>query len=200
MHSKEFIFTTTNQMNEDALFLNQIPFLTQEAKADLNGVIKTLSAKKGDILLDNGRVCRHLYFIHQGLCKTFFFKADKEFIMRFFSEGSIFTVLDSFVTQTPSTYSISVLEPTTYTRLSFDDLQMLCQKHHCVETFFRKLVSNGAINMMKRISELLEDNASERYADFIKDQSFLMQRISLGDLASYLGITQVSLSRIRAVK
>ena len=54
--------------------------------------------------------------------------------------------------------------------------------------------------MMKRISELLEDNATERYADFVREHPQLLQRISLGDLASYLGITQVSLSRIRAAK
>jgi CRP-like cAMP-binding protein len=109
-------------------------------------------------------------------------------------------VLDSFVGQAPSTFAILALEQTSYTCLSFANLEMLCQKHHCVEKFYRKLVSGASVNMMKRISDLLEDNASERYADFIKEQSHLLQRISLGDLASYLGITQVSLSRIRALK
>ncbi|OPZ15087.1 MAG: hypothetical protein BWZ05_02293 [Bacteroidetes bacterium ADurb.BinA245] len=53
---------------------------------------------------------------------------------------------------------------------------------------------------MKRISEMLEENATERYNHFLQDNGFLLQRISLGDLANYLGITQVSLSRIRASK
>jgi hypothetical protein len=52
--------------------------------------------------------------------------------------------------------------------------------------------------MMKRISEMLEENATERYLHFVKENPDTLQRISLGDLASYLGITQVSLSRIRA--
>jgi len=55
------------------------------------------------------------------------------------------------------------------------------------------------MNMMERVSEMLEENAGERYAHFLALNSRLVNRISLGDLASYLGITQVSLSRIRAL-
>lgn len=53
---------------------------------------------------------------------------------------------------------------------------------------------------MERISEMLEENAKERYANFVRDYPTLLQRISLGDLANYIGITQVSLSRIRAAR
>ncbi len=56
------------------------------------------------------------------------------------------------------------------------------------------------MNMMKRISEMLEENASNRYNNFIQVNGDILQRISLGDLANYLGITQVSLSRIRTPK
>jgi len=181
-------------------FYNQLHSLTQEAKMDLVDAIKTFTAKKGRSLLRKGAVCQNIYFVKTGLCKTFFFKEDKEFIMRFFIEGSIFTVLDSFLTQSPSKFAINVLEPTTYICLSYTQLHLLCKKHHCMETFYRELVSGASINMMKRITELLEDNASERYFNFVKEYPELLQRISLGDLSNYLGITQVSLSRIRAVK
>lgn len=181
-------------------FCNQSSALTAEAVEDLKSALKTATVKKGHYLLKSGRVCRYLYFINSGFCKTHFFKGEKEFIMRFFPEGSMFTVLDSFTQQIPATYSIYTLEPTTYTAISYASLEALCKKHHCLETFFRKLNAAASVNMMKRITELLEDNASERYQDFLKEQAHLLQRISLGDLASYLGITQVSLSRIRAVK
>jgi CRP-like cAMP-binding protein len=80
------------------------------------------------------------------------------------------------------------------------DIEVLCRKHHCIETLFRKLFSFASIGMMKRISEMLEDNATERYGIFLSENGGLLQRISLGDLSSYLGITQVSLSRIRSGK
>ena len=172
--------------------------LNKEATDDLLDKLKTKTFQKGEFLLKEGGVCKHLYFIDKGLAKTFFNNDGKEFIMRFFPENIMFTVLDSYTTQTPSNFMIMALEQTTVTYIMRDELEELCAKHHCIETFFRKLVSFAALNMMRRISEMLEENATERYVHFIKENSPLLQRISLGDLACYLGITQVSLSRIRA--
>ena len=179
-------------------FVNRLSPLTTAATDDLLNRLTTKTFSKGDYLLENGRVCKHVYFIDKGLTKTFFYNDGKEFIMRFFPENMMFTVLDSYVTQTPSNFMIMALEPTTVTYILHNHLEELCAKHHCMETFFRKLVSFASLNMMKRISEMLEENATERYTHFIKENSPLLQRISLGDLACYLGITQVSLSRIRA--
>ena len=178
-------------------FCNQLSQLTEEATSDLTEILKTKTIQKGDYLLKSGQVCKHLYYIDQGLAKTFFYKDDKEFIMRFFDEGLMFTVLDSYVTQTPTHYMIMALEPTAITYVSHDDMEALCKKHHCIERFMRKLVSIASVNMIGRISEMLEENATERYNNFVSKNNSLLQRISLGDLASYIGITQVSLSRIR---
>lgn len=187
-------------MNEFIRYCNQLSTLDNVASDELFDKLKTKTFQKGDYLLNDGNVCRYLYFIDKGLTKTFFYRDGKEFIMRFFLENMMFTVVDSYITQTPSTFMILALEPTTVTCIRQDELEDLCKKHHCIETFFRKLVSFSSINMMKRISEMLEENASEAYNHFVKENYSLLQRISLGDLASYIGITQVSLSRIRAKK
>lgn len=181
-------------------FCNQLSPLDKVATDDLLEKLKTNTFQKGDYLLKDRSVCRHLYFIDKGLSKTFFNRDGKEFIMRFFPENIMFTVLDSYITQAPSNYMILALEETTVTCINKEDMEALCKKHHCIETFFRKLVSFASLNMMKRISEMLEENATERYNHFIKENGPLLQRISLGDLASYLGITQVTLSRIRSKK
>ena len=181
-------------------FSNRLSELDNEASADLTNVLKTKTYNKGDYLLKRGQICRQLFFIDKGITKTFFYKNDKEFIMRFFTENAMFTVLDSFLYQIPSNYMIMALEPATVTYLLQSDMETLCKKHHAIETFFRKLLSVASLNMMKRISEMLEENPAERYTNFMKEHSSLLQRISLGDLASYIGITQVSLSRIRARK
>ena len=112
----------------------------------------------------------------------------------------MFTVLDSYVSQSPSTFMVVTLEDSDIVYIHHDEMEKLCRKHRCIEHLFRNLVSFAALNMMKRINEMLEDDASKRYLNFRNDNYDLMQRISLGDLASYLGITQVSLSRIRAKK
>lgn len=187
-------------MDKFISFCNQLSPLDEEATKDLLNKAKQKSFQKGDLILRRGEVCRYLYFIDKGLTKLFFSTEEKEFIMRFFAENAMFTSLDSYLTQTPAHYEIMALEPTELTLINFTTVETLCQKHHSVETVFRKLISVAALNMMKRVSEMLDQNASERYKNFVNENNALLQRISLGDLASYLGITQVSLSRIRAQK
>jgi len=174
--------------------------LTKEAADELFKDLKTKSFKKGEYIVKRGEVCKYLFFLNEGLAKICFEKDDKNFVMRFFSEQRLFTVFDSYLTQTPSEFMLVALEPTTVTMISYEKMEALCKKHHCMETFFRKLISITPVRMMRRISEMLEENATERYNIFVKEYNNILQRISLGDIANYLGITQQSLSRIRAQK
>lgn len=181
-------------------FCHRLSPLGEEARDALLEKVASKTVPKNDMLLKRGEVCRHVFYVEEGLVKTCFSNADKEFIMRFFSEGALFTVLDSYVLQQPSAYAVVALETTTVSCVSHNDLEELCRKHHAIETVFRKLTSMASINMMGRISEMLEENATARYKNFVAENNHLLQRISLGDLANYLGITQVSLSRIRGKK
>jgi len=181
-------------------FVTSLSPLEQDAEKVLASVLRQKSFAKGDYLLEAGNVCSRIYFIDRGLAKTFFHTGTREFIMRFFAEGNMFTVLDTFVTRQPSAHSIEALEPTEVTYLNHADLENLCSKYHSIETFFRKLVSVAAVNMMDRIGGTLEEKAQVAYHKFLHEHGKLLQRISLADLASYLGITQVSLSRIRGMK
>ena len=187
-------------MNDYLQYFNQLSKLDEIAANDVLQDSRIKTFKKGEYLLNAGEVCRYLFFINEGLTKSFFYKEDKEFIMRFFQEKLMFSVFDSFLTMKPSKYAIMALEKTTVTIIDHDSMMALCQKHHCMETFFRKLLSIATIKMTKRISEMLEENASEGYNQFILENNALLQRVSLGDLSRYLGITQQSLSRIRAQK
>ncbi|PST83725.1 hypothetical protein C7T94_14495 [Pedobacter yulinensis] len=184
-------------MNNLAAALHAFSPLNAQAIEDLGKSSMSRQFAKGEVISEAGRICRHLYFLQQGLVKLYFDNGDKEFVMRFFSEESIFTGLDSYISETSSTYSIMALEPATVHSISRSRMEQLCVQHHCIETAFRKFISMAAFNMMGRVSEMLEEEAAARYDSFIRAHAALMQRISLGDLAAYLGITQVSLSRIR---
>jgi len=179
-------------------FVNTHVEMESMAALDLQAMLQTKTFDKGSYLVKRGEPCRKIYFVEEGLLKTSFNRDGKEFIMRFFPESSMFTVLDSYTQRTPSTYNIIALEKSDLSFIDRLDFDALCKKYHCVETFFRKLVTLASLNMMKRISEMLEENAHDRYNNFVEENGALLQRISLGDLANYLGITQVSLSRIRA--
>jgi CRP-like cAMP-binding protein len=187
-------------MTEIIQYTNRVAPLDKLATDDFLNAFETKHFKKGDFILKADKVSKHYYFIVKGLTKSHFDKEDKEFIMTFFKENMMFTEISSYITQRPSKYMLTALEDTTVYAIKKEDITTLCQKHHCIETLFSKLFSYATLGMMKRISEMLEENATERYNIFINENNDLLQRISLGDLANYLGITQVSLSRIRASK
>jgi CRP-like cAMP-binding protein len=185
-------------MQEFTTFLNEFSKLTVDAVNDLDCCIFNESFLQGDTLAQKDKVCGKLFYIKSGLVKLSFDGDYKEFIMRFFTENSLLTVLDSFLNQTPSSYRIVAIEPTETNSITFSKIEKVCIKHHCVEAAFRKFIARASTNMMNRISEMLEEDGTKRYNNFVKQNPLLMQRISLGDLASYLGITQVSVSRIRS--
>jgi CRP/FNR family transcriptional regulator, anaerobic regulatory protein len=175
-------------------------FIEEEALQALLSNTTTRTFAKGEYLLHAGETCKYLYFINTGLAKSFSSKEDKEFVMRFFPEGRVFSMFDSYLNQLPSKYSLLALEDTTVTLIHFDTMDALCKRYHSMETYLRKLVTIAMTRAIKRISEMLEDSAAERYNQFMEENSTIAQRISLGDLAKYLGITQQSLSRIRTIK
>jgi len=186
-------------MNEFVIYINEIIPLEAEAKADFGCRIKSKEYRKGQVIVSESSICGNLFFLKNGLVKFYFISNEgKEVIFRFFGENSVFTSLESFLTQKGTPHIIVALERTKVDFLSKQDLEELCLKYHSFEKFYRLILSIASINMIKRFSELMKDDASVRYSKFVFENNVLMQRISLGDLANYLGITQVSLSRIRA--
>lgn len=187
-------------MSDFVQFCHQTYQLDEALANQLLKNAKTKTFKKGECIVKKGEVCRYLFFINKGFAKICFFNNDKEFNMQFFAEHRVFTVFDSYLTQTPSNFMLIAIENTNITLIPQKEVEKLCAQHHGIETFMRKLISVATIRMMKRISETLEENATKRYNQFVKQNHQILQRISLGNLSNYLGITQQSLSRIRAKK
>ena len=185
-------------MSDLVTFCNKIAKLSELAKEDLLNAQKSKTFKENDIISGADNNCNNYYFIEKGLTKICYYAKGKEFIMTFFREQNMFTDLSSFFKRQPSKYILQALELTETKYLTKTDIDGLCKKHHSFETIFSKLYSFASMKMMDRISEMLEENATARYVNFVKENGDLFQRISLGELAKYLGISQVSLSRIRA--
>ncbi|MDA9774126.1 Crp/Fnr family transcriptional regulator [Saprospiraceae bacterium] len=172
--------------------------LEEKSKALLSSISSEKTYKKGDTLLKIGGYCRHLYFINEGLAKLGFHAGDGEFILRFFQEDILFTELESLTSNKPSKYQIIALEDITCTRLTYSDFEKISKEDARVGVFYRKLLTIAHINMMNRISEMLESDAKTRYNNFLDQNAAIINRITLGDLSRYLGINQVTLSRIRS--
>ncbi|HXB06494.1 MAG TPA: Crp/Fnr family transcriptional regulator [Puia sp.] len=187
-------------MTDLAQFCTRFSPLDENALADLLQASSTQSYKQGQPLLRKNQTCRHLFFINEGLLKLSSTDphSGKQFVMRFFAEDTFFSAFDSYNTQTPSKFTLLTLEDSIVTTIGYADMERLCGERHSIETLFRKLLSVATTKMTRRINEMLESDATKRYNQFIQENDAILQRISLGDIADYLGITRQSLSRIRA--
>ena len=187
-------------MSDFIKYVNKVSQLSKEAEDDLLPRLKSKAFKKGQVINKERQICKNLFFSDKGLVKHYYHHKDRVFILRFFTNTNFFTVLDSFVNQTPSQFITIALEDTLTSTIDYADFYELCRKHHSFETFSRKLFTMAAVVNLKRIKEMFDADATELYKEFMNENQHLLQRISLGDTASYLGISQVTLSRIRAKK
>jgi len=152
----------------------------------------------GDILLKPGQICKKLYFIQTGL--VFAFANDEtEKIFWYEFEGNSFTDVISFYSQSASNISIRVAEnKTTIASISFDDLDSLYLNYHSWAIWGARFHQKELSRLTHYYENLRIKDATQRYSDLVDVHPEILQRIPLGHIASYLGISQVSLSRIRA--
>jgi CRP-like cAMP-binding protein len=178
--------------------LKQISPLSDTAIEAFSEVIKEEALPKGHVLIKAGTVCNYVYFIEEGLSRTFYYKDGKDVTDWISAEGSFAASVVSFITRQPDIRNVELLEPSRICAVSYTDLEKLYAQHHEIERLGRLLVSYGLVQLQHRFDELHFASAQERYSNLMQTQPSLINRVPLGMIASYLGITQETLSRIRA--
>ena len=159
--------------------------------------MKTFEFAKNQIVLRQGQVCNYLYFVDQGLLRLFYYRAGKDITDYFATEQSIIGGIDSFFSRLPSKKMIETLEPCRLTAISFNTLEKLYTEYHDLERVGRLLSTAAFLSMQERLYAIQFQKAKERYDELVRNSPSLLQRAPLRHIASYLGITQVTLSRIR---
>ena len=150
------------------------------------------------ILHQEGEICDKLFIIHQGLVRAFYYKDGKDITAHFAIENTSITAIDSFIQNKKSKYTIEVLENTNLSWVTHKEwYELLSNKPH-YEKYARLFLENIYIDIAERIEDLLFYTAKERYEKIAIKFPSLLQRVNLGHIASYIGITQETLSRIRA--
>lgn len=134
--------------------------------------------------------CGRIYYLKDGVEVTEYFAFPKDLIIR----------AESLFTQSPSRKAIEALEDSTLVAIPADLLFQLFDEHHDLERLFRKLVQQSYVETLRRLENLQFLTAEERYTKLLEEKPRLIQSIPLKHIASFLGITQVSLSRIRGQK
>jgi CRP-like cAMP-binding protein len=174
--------------------------LTKEAKEALSEVLHYHEVRKGDILVKPHTVCNRIYYVEEGLTRTFYYKEEKDITDWLTPEDNFAVSILSFIQQVPDRRGIEVLEDSVLWSLEQKKLEELCRSYHEIERLYRLLVSYGLTMIQQRFDDLHFATAHERYEKLMHTNPGLLQRTPLGHIASYLGITQETLSRIRKIK
>ncbi len=184
-------------MNIDQILDNIYP-LPAASKQLLKKKIVQVSYPKGHILLRAGKVETSIYFIKKGIVRIYTNTPDNEITFLFCKEGDTIVSMKSYVANEKGYEDIELLEDGDLYEIKTKDLQQLFDEDIHMSNWGRKFAEQELVKTEERLISRQFRTATERYKELLKDNADLIQRVQLGHIASYLGITQVSLSRIRA--
>lgn len=155
--------------------------------------------KKGEYLVKEGQICRHIFFLEQGAVRDWMQQPDgKEKTLWFSFEGDMVVDLRSFITQQPARQSIQALEDCTCLAIDYQTWQKLLNNYPGVERLYRLFLEQHIFQAEERTHRLQFLSAREHYKALLAVYPNITNRVNLGYIASFLNITQEALSRIRA--
>ncbi len=172
-------------------------FLPADIEGELSSTIKCQTKQKGDFFLKQEQIVSGLFILETGLVRSYYIKDKREINSWFGFENIILGAVLPLFYNRPSSENIQFLEPSTYYYISSKDLNEFYKKSQEMNTIGRKMAEEYCVILEDRISSLQTETAEQRYHSLLKNQPDATQRLSLGHIASYLGITQETLSRIR---
>jgi CRP-like cAMP-binding protein len=177
--------------------IQQFPDYTEEAYNVAIPYFKLSKFKKGDFLIEEGKICKKIAFIQDGLFRIFYLKDGLDVTHCFCKENMLITAYRSLITKQPSELSIQALEDAELLIIQAEDLQKLYEKH----LFWQQVGRMAAEQEFMRVdcyNRFLNDKtAKQRYLQMLYEENDIVQRVPLFYLASYLQIAPETLSRIR---
>jgi CRP-like cAMP-binding protein len=162
------------------------------------GFFSTKKVRKKQFMLQEGDVSRYQIFVNKGLLRSYTIdEKGAEHILQFALEGWWTADLYSFFTEEPSLFHIEALEDSELLLINRSSWEALLNKLPALERYFRILIQNSLIATQRRLMESLSETAEKKYLKFMKMYPESIQRVPQHMIASYLGITRETLSRLR---
>lgn len=178
--------------------LNELEPLSDKELDLMSSSLTTKKLRRKQYLLQEGDVCKYIAFVESGALKSYSIDAKGgEHILQFALEGWIISDLYSFLTGEPSSYHIQALEDCQLVLISQQAHEELLQQVPTYETYIRLQITNAYIALQKRLNFVQSLNAEERYKNLLALQPGIVQRVPQHMIASYMGLTPETLSRIR---
>jgi len=183
-----------------------LKFLTQRIDLD-NDVIQIIQSefvnhefKKGEHILLPGNQNRRVYFIEKGLTRMYYCKEEKVITHMFFNQDQIFTNVEVIYYNEISPYGLECIEDCTLTSVSYDRIIGLAKTYPIIDELSRNILLETLYKLSNRLRSMQFKTAEERYNELLQQHPEILLRAPLGHIASYLGISQPTLSVIRSKK
>lgn len=178
--------------------LNKISPLSPESREALSEHISVKKVPKGGFILNFGEVCRHIYFVHRGFVRIFYYKDGKEITEWFADEKQFFFSITSYFRSEPSQLIIEAIEDCEIILLSKEGQDRLRRTNLEISNLIIAFYTRSLILSQKRMDSIQFESAANRYHNLLEQQPNILHKVPLQHIASFLGITQETLSRIRA--
>lgn len=174
--------------------------LQPEQKVIIADTARVVSVVKNHFLQHIGQTCRTIYYTQKGCARVFYMLHEQEITECFSFEGELAVRFESLLSNAPSRRAIQVLEDSEFLAFDMNKLDVIFTNHPFIEAMFRRMFHTYHIQSLERMENLQFRSAEERYQNLLMHYPDVIKRVPLKFIASYLGITPVSLSRIRALK
>ncbi|MCB0508152.1 MAG: Crp/Fnr family transcriptional regulator [Chitinophagales bacterium] len=182
--------------NELRKFLNDYVQLPSEEMDIVVSKFHKKSIKKNDFVLKQGDVCSDLIFVQNGSLRMYYIQDDVEISVWFALKHSSAIEIYSFISETPTNYYIQAIEDTEILYLPKSILNTLYKTHPNLQELMRKFWEDVILHLLERFTALQRNTAEQRYLDLMNKPE-LLQTIPQKYLASFIGVTPTSLSRIK---
>ena len=178
-------------------YIESITDLSQESWDLLSACLIVKKFKKNELLLKEGEVCKAIFFISEGICKSCVYRDGNEINTAFYFENDFATNITSLRNSTKSEYSIKACEKVIAVSIDKEKLLAAYSQSHQIETFGRKVLELIMAKQIEHADSFKILTPKQRYDRLVAKQPDLLQRVSLTQIASYLGISRETLSRFR---
>ena len=177
-------------------FITQYVRLSAVELEDITGKFKSKPVRKNDYLLREGETCKDLVFVQKGCLRLYYLKDDIEISVWFAFQHSSAIEIYSFISENPSNYFLQAIEDGEVLYLPKTELNKLYQSQPKMQEMMRNFWEDVILNLLNRFTALQKDSAKKRYMDLLNKPDYL-EAIPQKYLASFIGVTPTSLSRIR---
>ena len=174
--------------------------LTDECQQEFSNSSKISILQKGTTLVKEGQYSDKTFFIIEGCARAYYLKDGKDISDWFAFENDFISSINSFFQDIPSPHYIELLEDSILLEISRKDVELLSAKYHEFERLSKIIIIKTMLQLQERISSMQFHSAEQKYENLLSIRPNIVQRIALTHIASYIGITLETLSRIRKPK